>query len=265
MHKYLKLLRTYQLVQLTFRVELVLWFIIDTLPLGILLFVWSSIFTQNNDFQGFTLSEIVFYYLLSVIMRMLTASPFEEWRVDEIRDGKIDRYLIQPVGYIQHIFTQFVAGKSIYSALNLPLLIGVVFFFSKMFRFTLPHLSFDNFFPIFTLIIFSLFFNFSLGLLIVLLGFWFENAENLQHFKWVTVSLLSGQMLPIALMPETLQKITWALPFKYLVGIPGMVALNKYTLETSDYLYMLVTLGLCYLVLSFSWQKAKYKYSSVGG
>lgn len=265
MCKYLKLLKTYQLVQLAFRVELVLWFIIDTLPLGILLFVWSSIFTQNNSFQGFTLSGIIFYYLLSIIMRMLTASPFEEWRVDEIRNGNIDRYLIQPAGYIQHIFTQFVAGKSIYSALNLPLLLGVVFFFSRIFQFTIPTLSFDNVIPILTLIIFSLFFNFSLGLLIVLLGFWLENAENLEHFKWLLVSLLSGQILPIDLMPETLQKITWALPFKYLIGIPGMVALNKYDLVIFDYLYMLVTLGLSTLLLAFIWHKAKYKYSSIGG
>lgn len=265
MKKNWSLLNSYILTQLTFRSEQWLWFILDSLPLAILLFVWSSVFQSTDSIQDFTLSDLVFYYLLTALLIMLTASHFEEWRVNEIREGKIDKYLIQPVGYIKHILAGFMSGKIVFALLNLPVFLLFTYFCTLIFDITLPSLTFSNIIPMIILIGFAFIFNFCLALMIVLLGFWLENAENLEHFKWLLVSLLSGQILPIDLMPETLQKITWALPFKYLIGIPGMVALNKYDLVIFDYLYMLVTLGLSTLLLAFIWHKAKYKYSSIGG
>ena len=61
----------------------------------------------------------------------------------------------------------------------------------------------------------------------VLLGFWPENAEGFDHFRWLTISLLSGIVIPFAFMPPSLLKLAELLPFKYLHSVPVLVLLGQ--------------------------------------
>jgi len=259
------LYKSFVLQQLTFRSELWLWFFLDSAPLFVLLFVWSSIFKNSDTVGGFTLSAMVFYYLVSYLVGIFTSAHFEKWRVNEIRKGSIDMYLTKPFSYLGHIFTGFLASKSIYACLNLPFFLVLVAISTRAFDVTLPAITLTQLLSFILLLIFALLFNFMMALTIVLLGFWFENAEGLEHFKWATVSILSGEMIPISFMPPLLQNIANALPFKYLKGVPALVMLGTYQLQVSDLIYMLLTLLVFYWFITKLWHKARYRYSSAGG
>lgn len=265
MKKQVTLLKSHVLVALTFRGELWLWFVLDAAPLIILLIVWSSLYQGVTSYDGISLSQMVFYYLATYMIAALTTAHFEEWRVSEIRTGKIDMYLTKPIHYLSQVFSQFLAGKSVYVVLTLPLFLLFTWGCFAVFNVSPPPLSIDMLPPVLLLLVFAFLLNYAMSLAIVLLGFWFENAEGLQHFKWAIVSILSGAIIPLQLMPTQLQQVADALPFKYLLAVPAGVLLSQYSLRLTDIAYMSMTLLGSAIILRLVWQRAQYRYASSGG
>lgn len=265
MKKQLALLKNHVQVALTFRGELWLWFVLDAAPLTVLLIVWSSLYQGVASYDGISLSQMVFYYLVTYIIAAMTTAHFEEWRVSEIRGGKIDMYLTKPIHYLTQVFSQFLAGKSIYMLLTLPFFLLFTWGCFTIFNVVPPTLSLSMLPPVLVLLIFAFLLNYAMSLGIVLLGFWFENAEGLQHFKWAIVSILSGAIIPLQLMPTQLQQVADALPFKYLLAVPAGVLLSQYTLKPTDCIYMGLTLAGCTIVLRLVWKRAQFRYASSGG
>lgn len=253
------------ILNLTYRSELVLWFVLDILPIIILLIVWISIYAGADELRGYQLGEIVQYYLLVSVISNLTSHHFEQYRVKQIREGAIDYYLVRPLSYLSELAFTALGNKAIFIFISLSL--SAVLFFGLSFFFPLGSisLSLSSVVQFLILIVAAYLIEFYIALLIVLLGFWFENAEGFEHFKWFTVSLFSGYMIPISFMPNWMARTTELLPFKFIATIPIGVIQNTYVMQVQDWLYLITSLlamaGAAHLI----WQQAKKRYTSSGG
>lgn len=253
------------ILNLTYRSELVLWFVLDILPIIILLIVWISIYAGSSELRGYQLGEIVQYYLLVSVISNLTSHHFEQYRVKQIREGAIDYYLIRPLSYLSELAFTALGNKAVFVFISLSL--SAIIFFGLSFFFPLGTLTltFSSVLQFLVLLIAAYLIEFYIALLIVLLGFWFENAEGFEHFKWFTVSLFSGYMIPLAFMPDWMARTTELLPFKFIAAIPIGVIQNTYTMQLGDWLYLTLTIlgmaGATHLI----WQQAKKRYTSSGG
>lgn len=250
---------------LAYRSEVFLWLLLDSIPVIVTIFVWISIYSNKTSIEGYSLSNIVNYFVLVLIINSVSASHFEQFRVEQIRMGKIDYFLTRPFSYIQEILVGHIAGKIFYITASMPfffIMISIInYFFSLQFPiFTL--LSFSTFF---LLLMFAFAVEFILGLIIVLLGFWFEGSDGLEHFKWIIVTLFSGWLIPIPMMPEWLKSITLALPFKYMYAVPIETALYQSSITGIDLIVMLLSLITLTGVSSLLWKYAKFQYASAGG
>ena len=265
---------------LEYRTELILWFFLDLLPIGVLIFIWQAIFAHQSELNGFTLTATIQYYFLVFLISTITDVHFETWRCREIRDGKIDFYLVKPFSYLNQIFFRELSSRIVTSAIFLSLFLCFALLFdfaqSKFSIFLFPNLNFQVLSLSFsltlsqiilvTLLLLSGFLlHFLISLWIVLATFWFEGSQGLEHFKWISVTLFSGSMLPLAFMPEWLQKIVNVLPLKYLHAVPIGVIQQTYNFQTRDMISLILTLSIFGILTIWLWRQAIRQYSSVGG
>ena len=250
---------------LQFRTELVIYTFLDVLPFFVLVFVWQAIYQSQETIHSFTLPEITQYYLLVMFVERMISTHFEGWRAREIREGKIDYFLTRPFSYINEVFSKDIGGKLVSLTITIPIMLLFVFFISKVIPVAPISLS------LFKVAIFLLFMmaaylmQFIIAFWIVLLTFWFEGSSGLEHFKWITLSLFSGSMLPVEFMPEWLQTVYNVLPLKYLYAVPIRYLQGAVELSGSIVIQIALTLAIMLGITKILWKKANYLYSSAGG
>ncbi len=250
---------------IAFRAETWLWLILDAIPLVILLLIWQGIYSNSDTLRGVQFNTVVFYYILVFFIDVLTSAHFENWRIAEIREGKIDFYLTKPLGYLSELSIRHLGDKAMSTVLKMPLFVIFILLVVVIFHPTLPITTGNHVLLSIPLIVGAFIMQFCLSAIIVLFGFWLENAEGLDHFRWMSTSLFSGIIIPFAFMPAGMLKIAQILPFKYLHSVPVSVLLGQQSIHFSDFVYLSTT---CIVLISstvFLWNKARKRYSAYGG
>ncbi len=266
MKKYASFIKFRFLASLQFRSELLLWVVLDFLPFFILFFIFASMYTSQSEVRGLALHQVVEYYFLASIIQGLTGVHFEERRSEEIRMGKIDFFLIRPFSYLQEIIISDLAGKLFYSVLLLPLNIFFFLVIQHLFNIRLfTSIELITLPAFFVLLLAAYCIQLFIGSMITLLTFWFEGAQGLQHFKWVTITIFSGAMFPLEFMPSWLQAAVNALPFKYLYSVPISIMQGRTMLHMQDIVIIAVSILVLLLSTKLLLQLGIKKYSSVGG
>jgi ABC-2 type transport system permease protein len=251
--------------RIEYRSEIFIWVFLDIIPTAIILIMWMNLYQNRDSLNGYSLAQVLSYYVLVITINGLTASHFEGHRVKEVLNGKIDVFLTKPFSYIEHIFIDHLAGKVFYILLSLPFYLSLWFIFvigSGTFPLTL---NLTTSLAFLVLICFGFWLEFLFALIIVTLSFWFEGSEGLEHFKWIAVSLFSGSLIPLGMMPSWLATVTNWLPLKYMFAVPISVLQGIATLKWQDGLNMTLTLMAITLFSAWLWRKAQFRYSSAGG
>lgn len=249
---------------LQFRAEILIWTILDIVPFLVLFLVWIGMYQGADTVRGYSLTQTINYYLLVIVITTVCDVHFEEWRSKEIKDGKIDFFLIRPLSYIDELLWKDVGGKLTYIVMFFPLCVG---FFWWLHQLGLGSLSLapSQLLAFTFLLLIGYGLNFMIGLWIVLATFWLEGSNGLQHFKWVLITMLSGSLVPLAFMPSWLAKIVETLPLKYLYAVPIGVVQGTYHFTGWDAAYLGLTCVGVWLISRWLWSKALYQYAGAGG
>jgi ABC-2 type transport system permease protein len=263
--KYSEIIKRSYIKAIAFRSEVFLWIVLDTLPMMVVLLVWASMYHNNTTFSGYDFSAILQYYFLVAIINGLTAAHFETWRVQEIRDGKIDYFLMRPYSYPLEILLREIGGKLFYMTFSLPFFAVTFLLISTLGSLSLPVIQPLSATIFLCLLVTTFATEFLIGRIIVYAGFWFEYSEGLEHFKWIVITLLSGWMIPTAMMPTWLGTLVESLPFKYMYSVPIGVLQNTRDLRVYDALYIGAFIAVLITINKLMWNKAQYRYSSAGG
>lgn len=264
--KILTLIKFRLLNSFNFRFEILVWLLLDFFPFFIILFVFQNLYGQQEMIRGLTISQVFQYYFFASVVQGLTAVHFEGWRAAEIRNGKIDFYLIRPFSYLSEMFFADVAGKFFYFLLFLPLYVLFIWLIESQFGiFVLAGIDITNLVPFIFLLISAYIIQSFIGTIITLLTFWFEGAEGLEHFKWFALTILSGTILPLEFMPVWLRNLVEALPFKYLYLVPISVLQDRRELVIYDLVILGGTMIFLFVVCRLLLERGRRRYGSFGG
>lgn len=266
MRKRLSLWQSFVSYKIAYRSEIFIWMILDTLPLLVMLLVWIAVYANQTTLRGYTLSQVTEYYLWATFIMGISANHFEQWRVQQIREGQIDFFLTRPLSFLEEIWWTEIAGKSVYLLLIMPVFICLFWLVSLWLGpFAWTPLTWSSLGWFAVLMIGSFLVEFFLALIIVLIGFWVEGADGLEHFKWLAISLTSGSMIPVKMMPAWLQSVVAWSPFQFLYAVPIGVIQHTSTVSITQLLLFVGFIGCLWLVALILWSKAKYQYASAGG
>ena len=229
----------------------------------IYLVVWTTIAEQQGGtVQGLTVGYFAAYYIVWTLVRNMNivfGAPFWEWR---IREGDLNRDLLRPVLPLHYDIAYFAGWKVVVIVLWIPLAIGLSLVFDPTLDPRLLEIA------VFAVAIWGAYlirtmFQEALGMLC----FWTTRGAAIFDLYMTLELLLSGRLVPLPLMPDWVQTITWFLPFQWafyfpiesLVGDLSTAALLRGL--GAQLLWILIGLA----IFRVAWKHAIKRYSAVGG
>lgn len=229
----------------------------------IYLVVWTTIADQQGgSVQGFTAGYFAAYYIVWTLVRNMNivfGAPYWEQR---IREGDLAGALVRPLHPLHFDIAYFAGWKVVVIALWIPLAIGLSLVFDPVLDPRPLEIT------VFAVAIWGAYllrtmFQSTLGMLC----FWTTRGAAIFDL-WMTLELLlSGRLVPLPLMPDWVQTISWFLPFQWAFYFP----IESLVGDLSDaelarglavqLLWILIGLGL----FKIAWRSAIRRFSAVGG
>jgi len=248
---------------LRFRFNFVVGFIITPLSILIYYFLWKAVFafSGQNIIKGFSFSEMVGYYVVSMIVGLFIWIDIDKWMADDIRKGQLVVDLLKPLGYVwQCLF--FEIGLNIFGILIqlAPVfLIGFLFFGLKI-------AGFWTFAVFFASLFFGFLIAYFLSFLVGITAFWFKEISGLRRVRRALNLFLSGGLIPLTFFPAGFQKVSHFLPFEYMRFVPINIYLGKYSVVGIflQLFFQFVWVLILLLLVGFCWRSAVKKFSGEG-
>lgn len=234
-------------------------FISSLLYVPISIFIYYFLYRyilQNSAGFSMNLNEILIYYSIVLFIRSAISHSMAEVYIvfTDINTGSLDLWLSRPVSYPLVRYSHALGSVTATVPCSLLLLFFFLLFWEKLHPTQI------------LLFLFSVFLGFSvLFFTMFLLGtftFWIKNVLTLRDIFWVAMSLLSGEMIPLNLLPESLQFLIFN-PLASIYYLPSQVLYQKspaYILQIQ--LFYTLILGLSSF---FFWNLGLRKYESQGG
>ena len=229
----------------------------------IYLVVWSAIArARGGSVEGYTPGEFAAYYIVWTLVRNmnLVFTPYGwEWR---IRQGVLSGLLLRPVHPIHFDLAFFAGWKVVVIVLWLPLAAVL----SLIFRPTLDVTALEVgvfFVAIWGAYLIRSMFQWALGLI----SLWTTRVAAIFELYFAAELLLSGRLVPMALLPDWAQRIADYLPFQWAFAFPIETLVGRLTpaqlLEGLAAQALWITAGA--LVVAVVWRFGIRRYSAVGG
>lgn len=226
------------------------------------LVIWSTVATQNGGaVAGYTTASLTGYYIAWTLVRQwniaLTPFGFEQ----RVRQGQLSPLLLRPLHPFHYDLADFIALRIVGTLYWLP--IGVV-----MVVWLKPDLSHD---PL-TILLFcvSLVFSFLMRFVFVyalgMIVFWTTRVSAVFNLYFALETILSGRLVPQALLPTWAQQLAVWLPFRWSFGFPIEIIIGKLSIpQILQGMGIQVLWGIiatvAFMVL---WHAGIKRYSAVG-
>ncbi|MBI2823231.1 MAG: ABC-2 family transporter protein [Planctomycetia bacterium] len=213
--------------RLVYRGDFALGTLMRFLPFITQIFLWSAVFAARDQspLRGYSYNEMIAYLLLTNISRAFSSMPgLASSIAQQIRNGEIKKFLIQPIDLIGFLLLARVAHKVVYYVVALAPF-ALVFYLARGFFSGWPDVTTMLAFLVSLVMAFLL--GFFLEATIGMVGFWFLEVSSLLFVYQLFSFFLSGQMFPIDILPSAARAAVDLLPVPYLAYFPVAVFLGK--------------------------------------
>lgn len=222
--------------------------------------LWYAMFKLGGQTEvaGMTYAQMIHYTLASVLFSQVRGGDHDFELAEMIRSGQLSNYLLRPVGVVEFVYVRGVAEKLFIAALGL--IAGVVLtwwigsdptrMIGAMFLALVGNVI-----------------HYQIGAALATASFYWEESYSLLMVKNMVVGLLSGELIPLFLFPDSMEWIWRATPFYLYVFGPTQYALGHWS--HAEYLYHL-GIGCIWLVagwalIRLTWWIGIRRYLSLGG
>lgn len=229
----------------------------------ILYYLWKAAFTEKQMIQGFTWDDMRTYVVLAYGLNALIGWRIAANMMQTIRTGEILRDLTRPLNYCLNQLSIATGAAMVEGVLSLilTLIVGLVFIGIQ------PPASAEAA----GLFVVAIVIGFLTKALIVfsisLLTFWTLNGVGISWSREAMMNILSGTIIPLAMMPGWLQSIAHVAPMRGIISTPLMIYLGK--AEGADALRLLALsatwLVALWVFANWAWKAAFNRVEIQGG
>jgi ABC-2 type transport system permease protein len=254
------LLRVGMAEALAYRAEFIVWMLTSTLPL-VMLGLWTSV-ADESPFANYQSADFVAYYLATLIVRNLTGN-WVFWHIsEEIRRGTLSMRLLRPIHPFYGYAATHLASVPLRGVVALPFA-GILLASTAADRLTTdPALL-----AIFGL---SLAGAWALCFLVLAtigcLAFFIDKSLAMFDVYLGVFAVLSGYLLPLALLPDWVRAVADVAPFRYMLSFPVETLLGHHDVGAA-----LIHLGVQWLYVAgaallagFTWRRGVRRYEAYG-
>ena len=245
-----------------YRIQFLLWMLFSVIRPTIFLAAWVAVASaRGGAVAGYTAADFAGYYIaLALVLHLTTAWNSYEFEYD-VRHGRLSGKLLRPL----HPLHYAVVENQVFKVVTLPALGLALLLLAATFgaRFDIEWWHAALFLPSVAL---AWGLNFMLGWVVATAAFRMTRMETLNTVLQRTSFVFAGQIAPVALMPDALLAVCYALPFYYVLGAPAEILRGDADLARALLLigvqagWLLVT---CW-AFRVLWRRGLAHYSAVG-
>lgn len=224
--------------------------------------VWTSVSeAQGGQIAGYTTGALAAYYIVWTLVRVfnLAFDPNAwEWR---IRRGRLNDYLSQPIHPFHRDLSFFAGIKFVWVALWIPVAVLLTWAFQPTVDWALINVL------AFAVALWGGFaVRFVLLYLMGMVNFWTTRGAAMFGVVIAGELVLSGRLVPLQFMPDWVERLSYALPFRWTFQFPIEVFIGRLTPEEilagiGAQVAWAVGMGV---VLALVWKRAIRRYAAVG-
>jgi ABC-2 type transport system permease protein len=248
--------------QFQYRGALVIWLTGLVLEPVIYLAVWSTVArSQGGEVDGFSASTFAAYFLVALVVNHATFT-WVMWELEVwIRQGTLSPLLVRPVHPIHRELAHNLTFKLLTLTAVVPL--GVVLALAFRPSFGTTPVSALAFLPALVL---AIALRFALEWTIACAAFWITRVGAINQLYFVAFLFLSGQAVPLPLLPAPARALAEVLPFYRMLGFPVELLLGRLSLGEAllGFAAQLAWLAVAVLLLNRVWDRGVRQYSAVG-
>jgi len=263
--KYLHVLNIGIQNQLVYRVNFLFRACFGLLPLIATISLWRTVYAgEGGEVGGYTLAQMVSYYLVVTLVDMFTAVAEDDWQIAaDIREGNISQFLVKPIDYLRYRFCLFIAGRAIYT--SVALVPVALFIIVQREYFVAPEWSTFGWFV--ASIAMTALLQFFMSYAMALLAFWVLEVSTFIFILFAFEYIAGGHLFPLDILPPALAQALSFTPFPYQMYFPVSIYVGK---TTGAALYQGLVIQflwvvVAYLFARFMWARGIRKYSAFGG
>lgn len=232
-----KLLRTYLpfaaneiKTQLAYRGAVFLWAFISMFSSFISYFLWMAIYgsSETGVIGNLTQNEMVVYIFMVYITSSLVSISISTWIGYDVVEGRVAMNLIKPIDYRLSLISEAL-GDMVYHLILPGVFIWTAIELYKVFVLGMPLVSVSTVVlylcSVFMSFLIYVLFDFCFGMI----AFFTTYIFGLRMAKTALLSFLTGQLIPISLFPEVVQRVFDFMPFSSMIYTPVMIYLGKYS------------------------------------
>lgn len=224
--------------------------------------MWWAIFMHapSDTIGGFGREYYLAYAIWASFIARISSNWMYEFRmVQEIDSGAINSILVRPISFYEYYLSQFMGYKLMTTAVSILVPMAAMLFLDLPFHWDRLPLAI-------VLICYYLVFVHTLSFCMASLAFFWNRTHSFTVAKNFTVWILSGEIIPLDLLPAGAKSFFLSLPFcngvfvpvGYLTGRIGReVVLHGFVTTTAG----LLVVGLCARLL---WARGRTVYSGTG-
>jgi len=252
---------------LTYRVNYLARTLFSFIPLFAMLSLWRTVYAEQNGapVSGYTVAQMIFYYLMVAVVDVLTAVNEDDWQIAaDIREGNISQFLLKPIDYLWYRLCLFFSGRIAFMSMACVPLALFIFCFRGYFVAPASGAALAAFA---VSIVLTALLQFCISYTMAMLAFWFLEISTLIFILFAFEYLASGHLFPLDLLPPVVGHILVFTPFPSMLYVPIAIYMGKISgADISIGLlqqFLWVVLG--YALARFAWRRGIKKYSAFGG
>jgi len=208
-------------------------------------------------------SYLMTYFVFLAIVSMLSSSWLSGFMVDTIRDGQLSKWLVRPGSMLYEMAANNISEKLVKSVVLFPM----VALFALAFRHDVSVNSAAwRWLVAVVAVVLAAVLSFAFDVAEGSLGFWLEELGGIIKARALVMSILAGQLIPLALFPDWAQGFMKIQPFRYFISFPLEVVLGSLSAREIAFGLAVQTgyAALFVLLARWLWASGKRSYSAVG-
>lgn len=263
MRKYIEIAKIYLKTQLAWRADVVFNMLFTVSRILFAYLLWRIIFAEKEMIAGFTFHGMLSYYIINSFFTQLEMSSGISDEISaRIRNGTFTKYIVIPVnveGYFTAMEVGVVAFYLLFDLIAAGIwifLFGIEFVFVQEVGIMVCAVS---------MVLLGMFFMVQLNYFLGLLTLRFEEIGTFLMIKNNLLALVTGSIIPLALLPENVVELMKLLPFYYVTYLPSMLLTGRCQDEAISGIAVIACWCVAMqLVIKVTWSKYVRKYDGVG-
>lgn len=263
--RYLRIVSIFFQRAFEIRSKMFVYFLLNLVPPLTMIIFWNGATHGGRSIDGiWDFPTLASYYLFLVLVAVFTQSHIEQdVAIRDIKEGGISPYILKPFSYFMLKLFYEVPYRFVQIGWGILTLSVLLIFYSDI-------ISFSTSIQVILLTTVSLvlayFLSFTLKMLVGIAAFWFTEIRGLFEILEVVILIFGGTLMPLSLLPGSLEQFSYMLPFAYTIYFPVIALQGQLSLIQ---IFQMLAVQLVWILAGVIlykrlWNLGVRKYSAIG-